>query len=154
MTMRAMHAGEFGAFRASVVDTMVESMVTAIGVGRDAARAQAVDGVRTSLPLGFDTPEHVLLVGEVDGARVGAAWFGIRHPRGVEGCAFLHMLLVDPAHRGHGLGHALLDGVEAEARARGARAMELHVFGFNAPATALYRSSGYEVITQQMRKTL
>jgi ribosomal protein S18 acetylase RimI-like enzyme len=39
-------------------------------------------------------------------------------------------------------------------RARGVKAIELNVFGDNTRAIRLYETSGYTVVTQQMRKRL
>ncbi|GAB7052090.1 GNAT family N-acetyltransferase [Catenuloplanes indicus] len=153
VTLRPMHAGEFGAFRASVLDLTVDSLVTSVGIAAGVARSKAFDGICALLPLGFDTPGHVLVVGESDGGRIGAAWFGLRHPHGIAGCGYLHMLTVDAGHRGQGLGRALLSAVEAEARTRGCAALELNVFGTNKAAVGLYDSSGYDLITQQLRKS-
>ena len=54
----------------------------------------------------------------------------------------------------NGLGRALLEAVEDAARQAGAAALELNVFGRNHTAISLYSSSGYDVVTQQMRKSL
>ncbi|MDP9795833.1 ribosomal protein S18 acetylase RimI-like enzyme [Catenuloplanes nepalensis] len=154
VTLRPMHAGEFGAFRASVMNLTVDSLITSVGLAAEVARAKTFDELCASLPLGFDTPGHVLLIGESEGERIGAAWFGLRHPHAIAGCGFLHMLTVDPDHRGRGLGRALLSAVEAEARARGCESLELNVFGTDKAAVGLYDTAGYDLITQQLRKRL
>jgi ribosomal protein S18 acetylase RimI-like enzyme len=69
-------------------------------------------------------------------------------------CAFLYDIEVEPAHRGAGYGRALLALGEDAVRGHGLAAIELNVFGGNARALRLYESSGYRVITQQLRKTL
>ncbi|SLJ93011.1 GNAT family N-acetyltransferase [Novosphingobium mathurense] len=56
----------------------------------------------------------------------------------------IHDLVVSSAHRGKGIGRALMQAVEAEATARGACKVTLEVLGGNAPAKALYASLGYE----------
>jgi hypothetical protein len=61
---------------------------------------------------------------------------------------------VAAGHRGRGLGRALLAAGETAARDRGAHALELNVFGANPAAVDLYRTSGYHVTIQQMRKDL
>ena len=68
-------------------------------------------------------------------------WLGLSHPRGVPGCGFIYDIEVDEAHRRSGFGRALV-------------AAELNVFGDNARAIRLYETSGYGVVTQQMRKSL
>lgn len=55
--------------------------------------------------------------------------------------ASVDVLWVDEDHRGQGLGSALLAHVEAQARAQGARRVELNTFGFQAPG--FYEKQGY-----------
>jgi ribosomal protein S18 acetylase RimI-like enzyme len=54
-------------------------------------------------------------------------------------------LAVDPAHRGAGLGRALLSAAIDLARARGHDGVSLHVSTANPVARALYESAGFEV---------
>ena len=76
------------------------------------------------------------------------------HPRGAPDVAFLYDIEVLETRRGSGFGRALLEAVEDAARQAGAAALELNVFGKNHTAISLYSSSGYDVVTQQMRKPL
>ncbi|APE27461.1 GNAT family N-acetyltransferase [Aurantiacibacter gangjinensis] len=55
----------------------------------------------------------------------------------------IHDMAVLPAHRGKGVGRALMQAVEAEALKRGACKVTLEVLGGNDTAKALYRSCGY-----------
>ncbi|MFI7026227.1 GNAT family N-acetyltransferase [Micromonospora sp. NPDC049900] len=51
-------------------------------------------------------------------------------------------------------GRKLLAAGEDVVRRHGVSSLELNVFGDNDRARRLYQSSGYRVVTQQMRKTL
>jgi len=107
------------------------------------------------LPDGAATDRMLVLRGlDGAGAPIGRAWVALDHPRGAPGVAFLYDIEVLAERRGEGLGRALLEAVEAETRRHGAEALELNVFGGNRIAIALYESSGYQVVTQQMRKAL
>jgi len=53
-------------------------------------------------------------------------------------------IAVDPSRRRRGVGRALLDAAVAEARARGARRLTLHVLAGNDAAVRLYRAAGFE----------
>ncbi|MFI7080072.1 GNAT family N-acetyltransferase, partial [Micromonospora sp. NPDC049903] len=66
----------------------------------------------------------------------------------------LYDIEVKPTHRGAGYGRKLLAAGEDVVRRHGVSALELNVFGDNDRARRLYQSSGYRVVTQQMRKTL
>ena len=61
-----------------------------------------------------------------------------------EPSAHLEAIVVAQAARGTGVGRALLNHVEANAKAQGARSITLHVFGNNTNARAVYRNQGYD----------
>ena len=75
-------------------------------------------------------------------------------PAGDTGLRVHLCIEIDEAHRGAGYGRALLAAAEDAVRSRGVGAVELNVFGDNARAIRLYKTSGYQVVTQQMRKSL
>jgi RimJ/RimL family protein N-acetyltransferase len=54
-------------------------------------------------------------------------------------------LSVDPAHRGRGMGRALLFAAIEQARRAGARKLTLRVLGHNPHARAVYEACGFEV---------
>ncbi|GFJ94917.1 GNAT family N-acetyltransferase [Phytohabitans rumicis] len=85
---------------------------------------------------------------------VGTLWIGLTHPRRTPDCAFIYDIEVDQEHQGAGYGRALLAAGEDAVRAEGVGSLELNVFGGNTRAIGLYESSGYTVVTQQMRKAL
>jgi ribosomal protein S18 acetylase RimI-like enzyme len=62
-----------------------------------------------------------------------------------QGTYDLYWIAVDPAAQGHGIGHALLAGVEAEVQARGGRLLLIETSSTPAYASArrLYETSGY-----------
>jgi ribosomal protein S18 acetylase RimI-like enzyme len=62
------------------------------------------------------------------------------------GECFIYSVVVDEAHRGRGVGLAMMEQLEAHARVAGARAALLRVIVGNAPARALYLRLGYRVV--------
>ncbi|WP_367135407.1 N-acetyltransferase family protein [Saccharothrix sp. HUAS TT1] len=82
-------------------------------------------------------------VAEVDGRVVGTAlWFlNFSTWRGTHGI-YLEDLYVQPAHRGDGLGRALLQALARECVERGYARLEWWVLDWNAPAIGFYKSLG------------
>ena len=82
-------------------------------------------------------------VAERDGAVVGCAlWFlNFSTWRGVHGL-YLEDLYVQPAHRGAGLGRALLARLAAVCAERGLARLEWWVLDWNAPSIGFYRRLG------------
>lgn len=106
------------------------------------------------LPQGVETPRMLFLSAVVDAEPVGRAWVALDHPRGAPDCAFLYDIEIDEPHRGRGWGAQLLAAAEAAAVEAGLPKLELNVFGGNRAAISLYTRAGYDVVTQQMRKSL
>jgi putative acetyltransferase len=83
----------------------------------------------------------------------GVRFFVARLDGGAAGCGALMLgaagqgelkrMFVDPAVRGHGIGRALLDAIEAAARAEGVRLLQLETGIHNHAAISLYRRCGY-----------
>jgi GNAT superfamily N-acetyltransferase len=87
------------------------------------------------------------LVAEVDGRMAGiAVWFVTFSTwRGRHGL-WLEDLFVSPAHRGLGLGRALLARLAAIAGERGYERLEWNVLDWNTPALGFYRWLGAEAL--------
>jgi len=103
--------------------------------------------------------EGRVFVAEESGRVVGfvTVWSRVR-PRVIEEreyeYAYVSDLVVLPAHRGRGLGRALLVRAEEHARARGAKILRIGVLARNEPARGLYRSFGFEDRVVEMTKSL
>jgi ribosomal protein S18 acetylase RimI-like enzyme len=150
-----MTPAEFDEWQAAIAEEYAEEQVAAGRWQRAGAVQRARDEDAQLLPQGLETARMLLLRGvDVDGEPVGRAWVGLDHPRGAPDVAFLYDIEVIENRRGSGLGRALLEAVEDATREAGAAALELNVFGRNHTAISLYSSSGYDVVTQQMRKSL
>ena len=101
------------------------------------ARARVVPGLAA-------TPGAFSLIARFDGEAVGLAnCFTGYSTFAAAPLVNVHDMAVVAAHRGHGIGKALLGAVEAEARRRGACKVTLEVLSGNARARALYVALGY-----------
>ena len=155
VTVRQMTPAEFDHWQTTIAEEYADEQVAAGRWQREGAVQRARDENAQLLPQGLETARMLVLRGVgTDGEHVGRAWVGLDHPRGSPDVAFLYDIEVIETRRGSGLGRALLEAVEDAARQAGAIALELNVFGRNHAAIALYNSSGYDFVTQQMRKSL
>ena len=81
-----------------------------------------------------DPPPVEVLVAHAAAGRAWVATVGSDRPAGyvivdvLDGCAHIDQVTVDPEHQGKGLGRALIDHVEAWARAQGLPALSLTTF--------------------------
>lgn len=96
-----------------------------------------------------DQPALFGHVATVDEDVVGCAlWFlNFSTWRGVHGI-YLEDLYVQPVHRGHGLGRALLQALAEECVVNGYARLEWAVLDWNAPSIAFYRSLGAESLDE------
>ena len=102
-------------------------------------------------------PDAVLLVAEQDGQVVGYAyagieghdWMSLRGPAGV-----LHDLLVDPDHRGKGVGAMLLQAMLARLQERGASQVVLSTAERNEGAQRLFARAGFRRTMIEMTRDL
>jgi ribosomal protein S18 acetylase RimI-like enzyme len=146
VTVRPMTRTEFDEWQLVSAEEYAEEQVKAGRWAAEGAVERAREESALALPDGLETERMLLFTGlDAAGEPVGRAWVSLDHPRGAPDVAFLYDI---------GLGRALLSAVEAATRGAGASALELNVFGSNRPAVLLYASAGYDVVTQQMRKTL
>ena len=103
----------------------------------DEARERIVPGLA-------GTPGAFSLIARLGGEAAGIAnYFTAFSTFAAAPLVNVHDIAVAPAHRGRGIGKALLLAVEAEARARGACKVTLEVLSGNERAKALYVALGY-----------
>ena len=100
-------------------------------------------------------PDIVVLVAEREGEVLGYAYAGVEGPdymalRGPAGV--LHDIVVDPAHRGHGVGRLLLDATLAALRDRGARQVVLSTAVRNVAAQRLFARAGFRRTMVEMTR--
>jgi len=153
--LRPMNATEFAAFRSRLV---IEYAAENVRVGRwleEGALEKSEEQTLTLLPEGVDTPEVLLLIAESsDGTDVGFIWIGLKRDGGASPGAWIYDIEIYEPHRRKGYGRALLLAAEAATLKAGVSTLGLNVFGTNEVARALYESSGYVIVAQQMSKEL
>jgi ribosomal protein S18 acetylase RimI-like enzyme len=102
-------------------------------------------------------PAIVILVAEHDGEVLGYTYAGIegtdymslRGPAGV-----LYDIVVDPAHRGQGIGRMLLDATLAALKTRGAPRVVLGTAERNLTAQRLFERAGFRRTMIEMTREL
>jgi ribosomal-protein-alanine N-acetyltransferase len=92
-----------------------------------------------------ENPGRVLLIAEDAPGQI----LGFAAAQRVADEAELQNLAVHPEHQHHGIGQALLAGVHSRLRAAGTKCVYLEVRASNESALALYRSSGYTIISRR-----
>ncbi len=105
----------------------------------------------------MEEPDVVVLVAERGGEVLGYAYaavegndyMALRGPAGV-----LHDIVVDPAHRGHGVGRMLLDATLAALEARGAPRVVLSTAERNESAQRLFARAGFRRTMIEMTREL
>jgi ribosomal protein S18 acetylase RimI-like enzyme len=105
----------------------------------------------------LDEPNIVVLVAERDGNVVGYTYAGVegndymslRGPAGV-----LYDIVVDPAHRGQGIGRMLLDATLDALKARGVPRVVLSTAERNAAAQRLFDRAGFRRTMIEMTREL
>lgn len=122
-----------------------------------AATPRTEHGYASFLGTQLEAPNVVVLVAERDGEVIGYTYAGVegfdymslRGPAGV-----LYDIVVDPAHRGHGVGRMLLDATIAALAARGASQVVLSTAERNEPAQRLFDRAGFRRTMIEMTREL
>ena len=122
-----------------------------------AATARTEHGYASFLGTQLEDASVVVLVADREGAVIGYTYAGVegfdymslRGPAGV-----LYDIVVDPAHRGHGVGRALLDATMAALEARGAPRVVLSTAERNDRAQRLFARAGFRRTMIEMTREL
>jgi ribosomal protein S18 acetylase RimI-like enzyme len=122
-----------------------------------AATPQTEHAYGSFLARQLDEPNILVLVAEHDGEVVGYTYAGVegndymslRGPAGV-----LYDIVVDPAHRGHGVGRMLLDATLEALEAKGAPRVVLSTAERNESAQRLFARAGFRRTMIEMTREL
>lgn len=121
----------------------IHRLIVALAEYEREPNAVEVDAETLRAQLASDRPPFECLVAEREGRIVAFAVFFHNYStwRGRPGL-YLEDLFVEPAHRGHGIGRALLAALAAIAVTRGCARFEWAVLDWNQPAIDLYDKLG------------
>ncbi len=89
------------------------------------------------------------MIGYAYAALEGYDYMSLRGPAGV-----LHDIVVDPGHRGRGVGRRLLDATLAHLKSRGAPRVVLSTAERNEAAQRLFASAGFRRTMVEMTREL
>ena len=114
-------------------------------------------GYGSFLGTQLDEPNVIVLIAERDGEVIGYTYAGVegndymslRGPAGV-----LYDIVVDPPHRGQGVGRMLLDATLEALKARGAPRVLLSTAEQNAAAQRLFARAGFRPTMIEMTREL
>jgi ribosomal protein S18 acetylase RimI-like enzyme len=149
-----MTEAELEEYLRQAIGSYAEAHVAAGSWAAEEAEERSAAEFAELLPAGLATENMLLFMAESGGGDVvGWVWLCLKHPRGGQ-FAWIYDIEVVADRRGKGYGRALLAAAEAELRQRGVSEVGLNVFGPNVVAQRLYASSGYELMSQQFRKSL
>ncbi|WP_430534166.1 GNAT family N-acetyltransferase [Listeria rocourtiae] len=99
------------------------------------------------LPDGVRTKNHFLWEVMQGEECIGTLWVFQE-----EKTYFIYDILIFEAFQNKGLGSALLDLLEEQARERGITEISLHAFAHNKRAVHVYKKMGFEIVDITMRK--
>ena len=122
-----------------------------------AATSQTEHGYASFLATQLAEPTVVVLVAEREGEVVGYTYAGVegRDYMSLRGPAgMLYDIVVDPAHRGEGIGRMLLDATLAALEARGAPRAVLSTADRNEAAQRLFARAGFRRTMVEMTREL
>lgn len=154
MALRRVTAAEYETFSSKAVAGYAAEIAASGALPAEAAEQKARRDHERALPSGRDTPGQLIFRVVADGQPVGWLWLAIPGPPENPDMAWVYVVEVDEAFRGRGYGREAMLLAEAQARSLGSRSLGLNVHGSNTAARSLYESLGYEVVTQQLKKTL
>jgi ribosomal protein S18 acetylase RimI-like enzyme len=151
ITLRTMPEDRVSDWIARSFTVYLEERV-ASGESRDVAEAKVRRSHAENFPGDRPLPTHRVFDVVADDEVVGLLWMGPQ----VAGSAtwWIFDIEIFEEYRRRGYARAALELAHDEAKALGATAMGLNVFGFNTGARELYDKLGYTVTSTQMKRSL
>jgi len=151
--LRSMTSDEYEAYFTQAVAEYAEDKVKAGNWPAEGAVERSRQEFVKYLPKGLETPNNDVctLVDPESGRGVGMIWYAYQ-PESTRPYWFIFDFSIDPEQRRHGYASQALTALEQRAREQGIQSIELHVFGHNTAARALYEKMGFEITNINMAK--
>ena len=148
VVLQPMSVPEFADRRVGLIRDTADSLSAQLGLPVPEAEAVAERATAATLPLGPETPDHLLRTAVDDGRVVGWIWISMPGTF-VPDTAWISDVEVDPPFRSQGYGRAIMLAGEAVLTGSGIDRVGLNVDGRNERARRLYEKLGYAVTRQQ-----
>jgi ribosomal protein S18 acetylase RimI-like enzyme len=151
--LQPMTEAEFASYCETAIPGYAAEMSRSDGIPAEKSMEQARASWARLLPNGLATPGHSVswVVDAATGDRVGHLWL-FRDPAAPR--AYVYDIEIRPEFRRRGYAESTFAAAEGIGRAGGAGRLELHVFGHNAGAIALYEKLGFATTHRMMSKPL
>ena len=155
VSLTAMPEDRFRAYKEHLARGYAQQKVEAGVWSQEEAPGRAEADINGLLPGGTSTADHFLFTirDEVAAKDVGTLWLAFTKTD-VGRAIWIYDIEIFDRFRRRGYGKRALEAAEDKARELGADRIELHVFGHNAAARALYEGTGYTVTSLIMSKGL
>jgi RimJ/RimL family protein N-acetyltransferase len=139
-----MNEAEYADFAMMSAPGYAKDQVEARVWAPDKALQLATEDFKRLLPQGMGTPDHYfyMLRDGASASSVGILWFA-RKERAGRKVAYVYSVFIREEFRRMGYATQALKALEGEAHSMGLAGIELHVFGWNAKARALYQKIGF-----------
>lgn len=145
----------FATYRQAEVAGYAEENIASGRWPKEGALDRSLAEFDALLPQGLATPDsHLFEIREnEDGPTVGFLWFAVEERHGVRS-AFVYDVSVGEAYRRRGHAKRAFRALEAIAASLGLSRIDLHVFGHNPGAQALYQQLGFTLTGSNLIKQL
>jgi ribosomal protein S18 acetylase RimI-like enzyme len=155
VTLVELDDGPYREYRKDLVRDYAADKVRAGAWSQAEAESRAARDVDGLLPEGPSTQGHFLhsVRDDSTGADVGNVWFALRDT-GVGRSVWIYDIIIHENFRRKGYASRTLELIEDRATELGARSVELHVFGHNHGARALYEKVGFNETSITLAKPI
>lgn len=155
VSLTAMPQDRFQAYKEHLVRDYAREKVKAGVWSQEKALKRSEADIDGLLPEGTGTRDHFLYSIRDDSTaeNVGTLWLAFVKTD-VGRAIWIYDIEIFTRFRRRGYGKRALEAAESKAKDLGADRIELHVFGHNAAARALYEGTGYTITSLTMSKGL